>query len=45
MCGIYGFVSRKETIDPEVMHRMSQALAHRGPDDGHEITRRARNCS
>ena len=41
MCGIYGFVSRKETIDPEVMHRMSQALAHRGPDDGHEITEAA----
>jgi asparagine synthase (glutamine-hydrolysing) len=32
MCGICGKVSA-ETINPEVLQRMNQAIAHRGPDD------------
>ena len=36
MCGIYGFVNQKGTIDPEILPRMGLALAHRGPDDGDE---------
>jgi len=36
MCGIYGFVSQREPINPEILSRMGFALAHRGPDDGDE---------
>src|ERR1044071_203727 len=36
MCGIYGFVSQREQINPEILSRMGFALAHRGPDDGDE---------
>ena len=38
MCGIYGYVTQREKINPEIMHRMGRALAHRGPDDEGEIT-------
>jgi asparagine synthase (glutamine-hydrolysing) len=35
MCGIAGIVSSdlKEPIDVELVHRMCQAIVHRGPDD------------
>ncbi|HEX6803387.1 MAG TPA: asparagine synthase (glutamine-hydrolyzing) [Terriglobales bacterium] len=35
MCGIAGIVSsdRREHIDADVVHRMCQAIVHRGPDD------------
>src|SRR5919109_1068870 len=33
MCGIYGYLSPKETIDPAILRRMGQTLKHRGPDD------------
>ena len=32
MCGIAGLVSRRR-IDPDLLRRMGEALAHRGPDD------------
>jgi asparagine synthase (glutamine-hydrolysing) len=38
MCGIYGYVTQREKINPEIMHRMGCALAHRGPDDEGEMT-------
>ena len=35
MCGIFGYWDRKQQpLDDEVLHRMAQALLHRGPDDG-----------
>src|SRR6266404_8093711 len=37
MCGIYGYVSRHDKIEPEIIHRMGRALAHRGPDDEGEM--------
>ncbi|MDR6766153.1 asparagine synthase (glutamine-hydrolyzing) [Acidovorax delafieldii] len=34
MCGIFGYWDRKQQpLDDEVLHRMAQALLHRGPDD------------
>ena len=36
MCGIYGFISHRGKINPEILPRMGLALAHRGPDDGDE---------
>ena len=33
MCGIYGYISLKEPIEPETLRRMGHALKHRGPDD------------
>jgi asparagine synthase (glutamine-hydrolysing) len=33
MCGIAGIVARRKTVDPELLERMTLALAHRGPDD------------
>ena len=36
MCGIYGYVTQKGTVNPEVLRRMGGALAHRGPDDAGE---------
>jgi len=41
MCGIYGYTSRSEEIDPDVLVRMGEALKHRGPDDeGVKVLRR-----
>ncbi len=37
MCGIYGYVTDRRNIDPEIMRRMGRALAHRGPDDAGEM--------
>lgn len=34
MCGIVGFISRNSIVTAEVILRMSEALIHRGPDDG-----------
>ena len=33
MCGIYGYTSSKEKVDPDLLRRMGNALLHRGPDD------------
>ncbi|HEV8722973.1 MAG TPA: asparagine synthase (glutamine-hydrolyzing) [Candidatus Binatia bacterium] len=37
MCGIYGYVSRNDKINPEMLRAMGRALAHRGPDDEGEM--------
>lgn len=37
MCGIYGYVSRNDKINPETLRAMGRALAHRGPDDEGEM--------
>lgn len=37
MCGIYGYVSERRRIHPEILRRMGQAIAHRGPDDQGEM--------
>ena len=37
MCGIYGYVSQRREVHPEIMRRMGQAIAHRGPDDQGEM--------
>ncbi|HXB06148.1 MAG TPA: asparagine synthase (glutamine-hydrolyzing) [Puia sp.] len=34
MCGITGFVDFKKTTGIDVLRRMSDAMLHRGPDDG-----------
>jgi asparagine synthase (glutamine-hydrolysing) len=42
MCGIYGYLSRREPIDAELLRRMGETLVHRGPDDeGEHIESRA----
>ena len=33
MCGITGIWDFKDKISPEVLERMTNVLAHRGPDD------------
>jgi asparagine synthase (glutamine-hydrolysing) len=33
MCGIYGYLSRRESVDIGVLRRMGETLVHRGPDD------------
>lgn len=45
MCGIYGYISLKEKIEPERLRRMGNALRHRGPDDEGEIIRDSRGAS
>jgi len=37
MCGIYGYTSFRERVEQRVLHRMGDALGHRGPDDEGEI--------
>jgi len=32
MCGIAGYFSRDATLDPQMLERATEALAHRGPD-------------
>ncbi len=34
MCGITGYINLKETVSPEVIRQMTDALIHRGPDGG-----------
>ncbi len=42
MCGIYGYLSRREQVDVGVLRRMGNTLAPRGPDDeGEHIERQA----
>jgi asparagine synthase (glutamine-hydrolysing) len=38
MCGIYGYISSRGKIEPEILRNMGHALAHRGPDDEGEIS-------
>src|ERR1700719_1533952 len=33
MCGIVGMVAKRGSVDPELLERATQSLAHRGPDD------------
>jgi len=33
MCGIYGYISSRGGIQPEILRRMGDTLRHRGPDD------------
>src|ERR1700726_2268900 len=33
MCGIVGIVARGGGVDPDLLERATQSLAHRGPDD------------
>src|SRR5262244_2145365 len=33
MCGIYGYLSHKGRVRPEILARMGSVLRHRGPDD------------
>ena len=33
MCGIYGYLSRREPVDIGILRRMGSTLLHRGPDD------------
>jgi asparagine synthase (glutamine-hydrolysing) len=37
MCGIFGIVGKNARIEPEVLERATQSLAHRGPDDAGTI--------
>jgi asparagine synthase (glutamine-hydrolysing) len=32
MCGIAGFISSRRLSDPAIIHRMTDSIAHRGPD-------------
>jgi asparagine synthase (glutamine-hydrolysing) len=32
MCGIAGFISSERAADPAIIHRMTDSIAHRGPD-------------
>ena len=38
MCGIYGYLSRREPVDSGILRRMGDTLVHRGPDDEGEHT-------
>ncbi|HKS72510.1 MAG TPA: asparagine synthase (glutamine-hydrolyzing) [Terriglobales bacterium] len=40
MCGITGIVAHGQRIDPELLERMTQSLAHRGPDDSGTVVLR-----
>jgi len=33
MCGIVGIVAKNGSVDPDLLDRATQSLAHRGPDD------------
>jgi asparagine synthase (glutamine-hydrolysing) len=37
MCGIYGYLSLKTSIDPRILRSMGDTLRHRGPDDEGEM--------
>jgi asparagine synthase (glutamine-hydrolysing) len=37
MCGIVGIVARNATVAPDLLERVTQSLAHRGPDDSGTI--------
>ncbi len=37
MCGIYGYLSLKRSIDPTILRSMGDSLKHRGPDDEGEM--------
>src|SRR6476660_8925847 len=45
MCGIYGYLSQKEPIDPALLRRMGHTLRHRGPDDEGELILNASDVS
>jgi asparagine synthase (glutamine-hydrolysing) len=33
MCGIFGYLSQRERVQPEILRRMGETLKHRGSDD------------
>src|SRR6266566_6121039 len=33
MCGIVGILAKNASVDPDLLERATQSLAHRGPDD------------
>jgi asparagine synthase (glutamine-hydrolysing) len=37
MCGIVGILARNASVDPDLLERATQSLAHRGPDDSGTI--------
>jgi asparagine synthase (glutamine-hydrolysing) len=37
MCGIVGIVAKGGSVDPDLLERATQSLAHRGPDDSGTI--------
>ena len=37
MCGIYGYLTSKRSIDPRILRSMGDTLRHRGPDDEGEM--------
>src|SRR5438874_303293 len=37
MCGIVGIVVQRGSVDPDILERATQSLAHRGPDDSGTI--------
>jgi asparagine synthase (glutamine-hydrolysing) len=37
MCGIFGIVVRNGRVEPELLERATESLAHRGPDDAGTI--------
>jgi asparagine synthase (glutamine-hydrolysing) len=45
MCGIYGYLSLKEPVEPEILRRMGGTLKHRGPDDEGEWTQHSGDLS
>jgi len=44
MCGIAGFFSKQEGVDPTLVQRMVQRLHHRGPDGHGESVSNDRTC-
>jgi len=45
MCGIYGYISLKRSVDPETLQRMGHVLRHRGPDDEGELIQNSMETS
>src|SRR5258708_23960745 len=37
MCGIVGILAKNASVDPDLLDRATQSLAHRGPDDSGTI--------
>ncbi len=37
MCGFAGVFARSGSVDPELLRRMAQVIAHRGPDDSGSV--------
>jgi asparagine synthase (glutamine-hydrolysing) len=44
MCGIVGIVAQRNTIEPGLLSRATDALAHRGPDDSGQVILQPAAC-